>query len=653
MHLPRTASNGRPGRRLTGLSIAIASTVGFAALAGSLLLSGAEPRPPTTGIPDPGVLVGWLVPAASLTSDLAGIVAVGFLVLAALLMPSPGPDAQGLAVEAVRLARRAAGVWCVATIVLMVATTADVFAVMLGDLRVNLLLALVRDSEIGRGLALQALGALILALALRWTIGTRALLGWSVFALAAMAPSALTGHAASAGSHSLASVSLYLHVAAVAVWVGGLVALGWLASHGSRRLEVAVRRYSNVALACFVVIGISGVLSAVLRATDLEQLAASPYGRLVGLKLLAYVVLGGFGWWQRHRIVRSGGAFRSMARLEVTVMVAAVGIAVALSRTPTPGGELFLTPAEDLLGGPMPSAPTLGRLVLGWYPSGVGLAVVGFGAVGYALAVATVRRHARTWPLWRTASWSGGIMIVAWATSGGLGAYSHVLFSAHVANQALLAAVAAPLLVLGAPGSLAQQALPGARLTGENSPRDVLRSVGRSQLVGVATHPAVALAVTIASACLLYFTPLFTTIMSSLLGHLGMEIATLSIGTLFFTSVIGSSLVPTRSPRLRALAAGALFVLTACFSAALLSATTPVGGAYWQALERPFSTDLLADQWLGAVLALGLAGPAMVTASVLLIVQTRSPRQSADPVLASPGPPTTLRTLPTTTDGDS
>lgn len=622
-----------PVRQPTGLSIALASTIGFLALVGSLLLGDAEPRPPVPGIPDPGVLVGWLVPAATLTANLAAITTVGFLALAALLVPSPGPDAQGLAVDAVRIARRAAWTWVLATIVLFVATAADVFAVTLGQLRFGLLVALVRDSEIGRGLALQAAGALVLALALHWTIGTRTLLGWTAFALAVVAPSALTGHAASGGSHSLASVSLYLHLAAVAVWVGGLIALGWFASHGSRRLDTAVRRYSGLAAICFAVVGVSGVVSAMVRTTELDQLVSSPYGRLVGLKLLAYLALGSFGWWQRRQIINGAGGFRRLAACEVFVMVAAVGVAVALSRTPPPAGDVLLTPAEDLLGGPMPPAPTAARLLFGVYPSGAGLAVIGIGLIGYVLAVLALRRRLEPWPAPRTASWCAGMTVIAWATTGGLGTYSHVLFSAHLANQLLLATVAAPLLVLGAPGSLAYRVVPTARLKGEVSPRDVLGAVAASRIITSLTHPIIAVAIAAASVSVLYFTPLFTSVMSSLLGHLGMELAALGIGLLLFTSFIGSSLVHPRPARLRTTAAVALTVFTACFAVVLHATSNPVGQDYWRALDRPFATDLLADQSLAAALVLAIAAPPLVMTATLLLL--RNPRNQTP----SPGSP--------------
>ena len=64
--------------------------------------------------------------------------------------------------------------------------------------------------------------------------------------------------------------------------------------------------------------------------------------------------------------------------------------------------------------------------------------------------------------------------VFAWATVGGLGLYSHVLFSAHMVAHMLLSMVAPIGLVLGAPVTLALRALPGPRVPGELGPRRML-----------------------------------------------------------------------------------------------------------------------------------------------------------------------------------
>ncbi|MFT4186945.1 MAG: cytochrome c oxidase assembly protein [Aeromicrobium sp.] len=605
-----------------GLAAAVGASAAFTVFAVTFVLAGSAPEPAVPGLPDPGPLVGWLVPTLSLVGDLAGITVVGFLGLAALLLPSSGPDVQGLAVDAVRIARCAALVWTAASLTLYVATAADLFAVPLTGLDTNMLVALTGDSEIGRALLLQALGAAVLAAVLGWTIGVRALVGWGVFALATMLPAALTGHAASGGSHSLASLSLYLHLAGVAVWVGGLVALGWTARRGSKRLEPAIARYSTLALWCFVVVGVSGVLSAAVRATSLAELMATSYGAVVAVKALAFVVLGVIGWRQRRRIVAEGGGFLRLATVEALVMLGTVGVAVALSRTAPPAGEVLLTPAEDLLGGPMPPAPTVARIAFGVYPSGVGLMVVGLGMAAYVAGVVVLRRRGDRWPVGRTIAWTVGMLVVAWSTMGGLGVYSHVLFSAHMVSHMLLSMVAPIFLILGAPMTLALRALPGPRQPGEISPRALLTAALHSKAASLLTHPLVGPILFIGSLYALYFTPLFDRLMGSVLGHVGMELHFLAVGFLFYYVVVGVDPSPRQ---LHPLARFGLVLVTlpfhAFFSIAVMSATTATGAAYWSALQRPYATDLVADQNLGGSISWALGEVPLLIVMIALVAQ--------------------------------
>ncbi|MBO0809129.1 MAG: CopD family protein, partial [Actinobacteria bacterium] len=69
------------------------------------------------------------------------------------------------------------------------------------------------------------------------------------------------------------------------------------------------------------------------------------YGVLVILKATALITLGILGWWHRRHTVRriragdgplARSAFIRLAAAEIVVMVAAIALAVALSRTASP-----------------------------------------------------------------------------------------------------------------------------------------------------------------------------------------------------------------------------------------------------------------------------------------------------------------------------
>jgi len=586
-------------------------------------VGGGAPSVAPPGIPDPGLLVGWGLPVLKLLTDAAAVVTIGFLVLAVFLLPSSDDDVQGLSLDAVRIVSRTAAVWCVATLALYLFTAADVFAQSLGDLSVAFITSLTSDSSIGRGLLMQAAGAAVIAIATRWTLGLRPLAVVLGFAVALLAPVSLTGHAASSGSHDLATTSLLLHLVGITMWVGGLAAVGWVALRGSKRLTPAIARFSTLALWCLALVAASGFVNAAVRLGSPDELFGSTYGWLVVGKVVAVILLGTFGWRHRRRIVAGTGGFGSLALGELLVMAATMGLSVALSRTPTPVGDNVLkTPVEELLGGPLPSAPSVLNLLAGWSGNGLGLAVVGIGTALYVRGVVTMRRRGDRWPVGRAISWALGMVVIAWATFGGLGEYSHVLFSAHMASHMLLTMVAPIFLVLGAPVTLALRTLPGPRQPGEVSPRALLTSFLHSRLLSFLTHPLVGPAIFVGSLYALYFTSLFSTLMGSHLGHAAMELHFLLTGSLFYYVLVGVDPSPRTLPPLVRFAM-LMFTIPfhAFFAIAVMASNTVFAQSYWLALERPYRTDLLVDQYLGGGIAWAMGEIPLILVMGALFVQ--------------------------------
>ncbi|MGZ5410466.1 MAG: hypothetical protein ACXWDJ_10770, partial [Aeromicrobium sp.] len=104
----------------------------LAVLVIALELGGGAPQSVPEGIPDPGLVTGWGLPAIKLVTDFAAVLTIGFLVAAVFLLPSSGDWVQGLSVTAARIASRCAAVWAASTVALYFLTVSDVFAVPLG-----------------------------------------------------------------------------------------------------------------------------------------------------------------------------------------------------------------------------------------------------------------------------------------------------------------------------------------------------------------------------------------------------------------------------------------------------------------------------------------------------------------------------------------
>lgn len=593
-----------------------------ASMAVVLSSAGGAPEPVPAGLPDPGMFVGWALPAARLLLDVALVAVVGFLLAATFLLPGRGDQVEGIAVDAARAAARASAVWCVAALALFVLTTSDTFARPLGTLGWSLLSQLATETSIGRALLLHAAVAAVGAVVLRWSLSVRWLVAWLGITLATLVPLTSAGHSASSGSHDLAGVSLALHVASASLWIGGLAALGWVALRGSKRFAPALTRYSVLAGWAFALVAVSGVVNGAVRLGSWSEVFSSAYGRVVVVKVVLLGGLGLFGLVQRRRLAAQQAGFGAVALLELLLMAAVVGLSVALARTPTPVGEILSTPAEEILGGPVPPAPGVARILWGFSGNGVGLLVVGLGTALYLRGWWTLRRRGDHWPVGRLLAWLVGMTVVAWSTFGGLGVYSHVLFSAHMVSHMMLSMVAPIFLVLAAPMTLALRTLPGPRQPGEKSPRSLLNGFLHSRFSQVLTFPLVPPLIFVGSLYGLYFTPLFGTMMDSHWGHAVMELHFLAAGTLFYYVVIGVDPQPRQVPPL---ARFGLLLLTlpfhAFFAIAVMSSNRVFASDYWELLDRPYSTDLLRDQYVGGSIAWALGEVPLLVVMIALFVQ--------------------------------
>jgi putative copper resistance protein D len=477
-------------------------------------------------------------------------------------------------------------------------------------------------------------------------VGCRTVLTWGwtavVFgiALAGPLPVMFTGHSATGGAHDIASDSLVLHVLAASLWVGGLVALLILATaRGPDRptaLATAVPRYSQLALVCWLVVAGTGVLNALVR-IPLWALVGSTYGTLVLVKAGALLGLGGLGALHRRSSVDAAArgepaALLRLGGIEVLLMLATIGIAVALGRTPPPDtGAGVPSRVEVLIGYDLAGPPTLARLALDWrFDLIFGTAALVLAGV-YLLGVRRLRLRGDRWATGRTAAWLLGCLALLVATSSGLGRYGPAMFSVHMGQHMILGMLVPILLVLGAPVTLALRALPPAGRAGAPGPREWLLAAVHSPATRLLTHPLVALALFIGSFYVLYFSALFPAALPEHWAHKLMNLHFLLVGALFFWPIVGVDPAPRRLPP--AARMGLVFASVpfhAFFGVAVMSANTALGGDYYRSLALPWVPDVLRDQQLGGGLAWAAGEvPLLIVVIALLIQWSRQDERSA------------------------
>ncbi len=144
----------------------------------------------------------------------------------------------------------------------------------------------------------------------------------------------LTSHAA--GSGPIATIADWLHLASVALWIGGLGALLVVllqAGPADRALlaQVLVGRVSTAAGLSLGVLALTGIYSAWLHLPSLEAFRVTPYGRTLLLKLALFVPLVALGALNRFvtRPRLGAGPARSIGAVVVR-FVRLVGTEIAL-----------------------------------------------------------------------------------------------------------------------------------------------------------------------------------------------------------------------------------------------------------------------------------------------------------------------------------
>ncbi len=585
-----------------------------------------------TGLPNPGPVTTYGLPFVRAAGEIAAVVAVGSFLFAAFLVP---PQANGVldagGYRALRLGTGASAVWTVCAALLVPLTVSDVSGQPLREhlnpVSIWSAASLVETAGAWRWTAFLAAAVTLVSLpVLRWSWTPMLLAG----ALITLAPLGLTGHSSAGGAHDLATNSLLIHLGAGALWAGGLLALLAHAMRAGEHADVAARRFSALALWCFIAMAASGVVNALVR-IKLPDLVRTEYGWLIVGKVVALCLLGVIGWRQRRSGVAALQAdphartpLIRLALAEAVLFGATFGIAVGLGRTPPPPLLDEPSPVEVAIGYDFAGPPTVARVLFDWrFDLIFGTAAIVM-AVLYLAGVRRLRRRGDAWPMGRTLAWLLGCAALLFTTSSGLGRYMPAMFSMHMVAHMLLSMLVPILLVLGAPMTLALRALPTAGRGEPPGPREWLLAALHSRVSRFLTHPIVATVLFVVGFYGLYFGGIFDQAVSNHAAHVLMNVHFLLSGYLFYWVVIGIDPTPRQIPQLGKLAmVFASLPLHAFFGVVLMGMKTVLGEPFYRSLQLSWHSDLLDDQRLGGGIAWAAGEVPLVVVMIALLIQWR------------------------------
>ncbi|OFE17032.1 cytochrome C oxidase assembly protein [Humibacillus sp. DSM 29435] len=631
--------------RLAVEIVPIVVVVGLVATVLAAMFSGAT-APPPEGLTDAGPIVRWTLPLVRVLHDVSASLTLGALLFGGMIVPAAKGKSRlddPRVAHAFRVATAAGFVWALAGVVGVVFGFADAAGLGLSDPAfLSSLMSSAWSIETFRvGLISAAAGFVVASgsslARSRWAavaLGALALFGILVLGLA--------GHAGGSADHETAVNALGAHLLSAGVWVGGLLALIVLRPTFGTSLGVVVRRYSTLALWCWVTLGISGVMAATTRLGTWQDLTTS-YGVLILVKVAAFLLLGLAGWWHRHSTIaalsskaQTGIRNRPFVRLaigETLLMGLTFGVATALARSAPPVPEITPNPsiALALTGFPAPPAPTALTWLTAWRVEWLFLAT-GLLAIGlYLYGVVRLRRRGDAWPVSRTINWVIGWLLFLWVTNGVLSIYGRVAFSWHMTLHMTEAMVIPIFLVLGAPITLALRAIP-ARTDGTIGWREIVLRVVHSKLFLVVGNPIFAGGFFFFSLIAFYWTGLFEIALRTHTGHLLMTAHFVLVGYMFAWVLIGIDPGPKRwRPALRLIVLFATIGFHAFFGVSIISGTTVLAPGFFETISLPWVPDPLADQRNGGAVAWAIGElPALVLALVVAAQWYKSDSKEAD-----------------------
>lgn len=589
-------------------------------------------------IADPGAAVRYGLPIAKLAATLGAAGAIGGLLLA-LFALSPEHPEHGRALD---VAAASAAVWTVASAATAFFTflAAYLEPVTVDERFGRLIAAFLTTTELGQAWLTTIVMAAVVTV-LCFAIRNPSLLAFvALLAAAALWPVAQTGHSGGTADHDAAVTAVYLHSVFAAVWVGGLLTIVLTRRALADRLPLVLARYSTVALVAFIVVALSGLVSAQLRMGGLEALA-TPYGLIVAAKVVSLIGLGAFGAAYRRRLiarlereVRPRSTFWLIVTAELALMGVASGLATALARTPTPVPQIPVdllanpTPAEILTGAPLPPAFEVWRLATEWDLNLLWALLAGFGAFFYLAGVVRMHRRGDQWPIHRTILWTLGMVLLVLVTSSGIAVYERYLFSIHMLGHMVLSMGIPVMLVLGAPVTLAARAI-HARKDGSRGPREWILAIVHSRFAAIVGHPIVASVVFAVSLLVFYYSPLFSWAVSDHLGHQWMVLHFLLSGYLFVNALIGVDPAPYRPPYpIRLIILLATMAFHAFFGLSLITGTGMLLPEWFGAMGREWGQPPLQDQQTAGGIAWSVGEiPTLVLAMLVVWSWSRADRR--------------------------
>ena len=303
---------------------------------------------------------------------IGGFATVGALLSMAFLIINKDGFLSTSGEKVRKLLKITSTIWVIGAFGTVTFTLAQILGTTLSDaLDLTVIRSFITQISLGKYLAFQAFMAAVVLVFSFTAKKIESLIILLVLSIAGLVAPVFESHAASSGSHSLVIGSLVIHVIALSLWVGGVIALGTLSAQDR---PTAVPRFSQMALWAAIAVVASGTVNAWARLNFVDAWNSS-YAFIVIGKILATVILLWIGYLHRKTLSNKDSinwvGFAKILTVEAAIMIVTVVMGTWLSTSSSPDrpGNQEFSPALSIVGIPTPPEPTLARVLFSYEPN--------------------------------------------------------------------------------------------------------------------------------------------------------------------------------------------------------------------------------------------------------------------------------------------
>ena len=241
----------------------------------------------------------------------------------------------------------------------------------------------------------------------------------------------------------------------------------------------------------------------------------------------------------------------------------------------------------------------------------------------YTYGFLSLRIRGDYWPISWYISWLVGCIFLVLSSNSGIKVYGSAMFNIHIIEHMMLNMFTPILLTIGGPVTLTLRVVSISACRNQlSSIREWILYLLHSSVTKSFLSPVFIFTAFTTSLYIVYFTPIFEILECCIWGQELMSIHFLTIGYLFYWTILGVDPSPSELPFLGKL--GLLFSsmpFHAFFGIITMTMSANIGSEFYQLINLPYVNSIHHEQYIGGAIAWGASEMPVLFSVIILISQ--------------------------------